>query len=242
MGWSYNFWRSGFYPEKLATAKFLEFYAEQLPSVEVDSTFYRIPNESTVKEWKSQTPADFRFSLKFPQKITHIKMLREAEEDTRVFLERACLLEEKLGVLLLQFSPAFRQQHFPLLRSYLQSLPKTQRCAVEVRNKSLLTEELYALLREHKVVLAWVDAAKMPLVEELTGDFVYVRWEGDRQAVTGTLGRTEVDRTGDIQAWAERLKPLLDAGTEVFGYFSKYYSGNPTADAKKLLSLLAAST
>jgi uncharacterized protein YecE (DUF72 family) len=238
MGWSYNFWRPGFYPEKLASAKFLAFYTHQLPSVEVDSTFYRIPRETTVKDWKNQTPADFTFSLKFPQKITHIKMLKEAEEDTRVFLERAGLLGEKLGVLLLQFSPAFRQQHFPLLRSYLESLPKMQRCAVEVRNKSLLTEELYALLREHRVTLAWVDAAKMPLVEEVTADFVYVRWEGDRTAVTGTLGKTEVDRTEAIQAWAKKLMPLLDAGTEVFGYFSKYYSGNPTADAKLLQKLV----
>ncbi len=235
MGWSYSFWRGSFYPEKLESSRFLKYYAQQLGSVEVDSTFYRIPRESTITEWKEQTPTDFVFSLKFPQKITHIKVLQNTQEDTKVFLERVGKLEEKLGVLLLQFSPVFRKQHFPLLGDYLKTLPKMYRYAVEVRNKSLLNEELYALLREHQVALAWVDSAKMPLIEEKTADFVYLRWEGDRKTVTGTLGKTEVDRTGDIQVWAQKLKPQLSKGVEVFGYFSKYYSGNPTSDAIELL-------
>ena len=77
------------------------------------------------------------------------------------------------------------------------------------------------------MALAWVDAAKMPLATEETADFVYMRWEGDRKTVTGTLGKTEIDRTADIQAWAKKLKPLLEKGTPIFGYFSKYYSGFP---------------
>jgi len=238
MGWSYDFWKGSFYPATLAAKEFLACYAAQFRTVEVDSTFYRIPRIQTVNEWREQTPRDFLFSLKFPQVITHVKMLSDCEEETRVFLDRVSLLGEKLGALLLQFPPMFRQQHVPSLRDYLESLPDKHRYAVEVRNKSLLSESVYSLLRDHNVASAWVDTPKMPLSNELTADFAYVRWEGDRKTVTGTLGRTETDRTRDIQAWADRLKPLLDGGTEVFGYFSKYYSGYPPSDAKTLLEHL----
>jgi uncharacterized protein YecE (DUF72 family) len=235
MGWSYAFWKGVFYPEKLASKKFLAYYAQKLGTVEVDSTFYRIPSEFTIAEWKTQTPAGFVFSLKFPQVITHVKMLKDCQRETQVFLERVDLLGEKLGALLLQFPPMFRQQHLPQLREYLEALPMGRRYAVEVRNKSLLNESLYALLKEHGVALAWVDAAKMPQVSEVTADFVYVRWEGDRKTVTGTLGKVEIDRAISIKTWAMKLKPVLAEGTEVFGYFSKYYSGYPLSNVDAFL-------
>jgi uncharacterized protein YecE (DUF72 family) len=235
MGWSYTFWKGNFYPQDLASKDFLSYYAKHFDTVEVDSTFYRIPRTETVTEWKQQTPKGFLFSLKFPQKITHIKMLKDCQEETRVFLEHVGLLEEKLGVLLLQFPPMFRQQHLPFLRDYLRTLPNGFRYAVEVRNKSLLNENLFALLKERSVALAWVDSPKMPLVTEKTADFVYMRWEGDRKVVTGTLGKIEVDRTADVKRWAEKLKPLLEKDNLVFGYFSKFYSGFPTSDAEELL-------
>ncbi len=237
MGWSYNFWRGSFYPEKMVSKDFLSFYAKQLNSVEADSTFYRIPSPETVGEWKHQTPGDFMFSLKFPQRITHVKMLKDCQEETKVFLERMTKLEDKLGALLLQFPPMFRQQHLPVLADYLETLPKQHRYAVEVRNKSLLHEEFFKLLRSHNVALVWVDTPKMPHLMEETADFLYVRWEGDRKVVKGTLGKIEVNRTQDIEGWGEQLKMFLKK-KPVFGYFSKYFSGNPTSDAKSLLGFL----
>ena len=103
MGWSYDFWKGRFYPENLQSNEFLAYYSSKFDTVEVDNTFYRIPMEQTVLRWKEQTPKGFVFSLKFPQVITHIKMLRNCEDETRVFLERVELLGEKLGPLLLQF-------------------------------------------------------------------------------------------------------------------------------------------
>ena len=111
---------------------------------------------------------------------------------------------------------------------------------MELRNKSLLNEEVYSVLRDSNAALVWVDAATMPLITEVTADFLYVRWVGDRKTVTGTLGKTEADRALQIEKWANRLKPFLDRDMEVFGYFSKYYSGNPTLDADQLLKNLKA--
>jgi uncharacterized protein YecE (DUF72 family) len=236
MGWSYNFWKGKFYPENLSSEEFLAYYAQRFSTVEVDSTFYRIPRAQTIIDWKEQTPESFQFSLKFPQVITHVKMLKNCADDTKVFLERVSRLEEKLGVLLLQFPSMFRQQHVPLLQEYLKTLPITHRYAVEVRNKTLLNDDFYALLRSHNVALAWADSSTMPLIDEVTAGFIYVRFEGDRKTVNGTLGMVEFERTQSIKAWAERLIPFLDKRKEVFAYFSKYYSGSPTKDVSDLLN------
>jgi uncharacterized protein YecE (DUF72 family) len=241
MGWSYNFWKGNFYPETLAAKEFLAYYAKQFNTVEVDSTFYRIPRRQSVIDWKEQTPSGFLFSLKFPQIITHVKMLENCQEETSVFLERVGLLKEKLGILLLQFPYTFRNEHVPLLHEFLNNLPKEHRYVVEVRNKKLLNDSFYSLLKDKNVALAWVDSPFMPVINEVTSDFIYVRWEGDRRRVKGTLGRIEVDKAANIKQWADRIKPLLENQIGVFGYFSKYYSGHPPSDAREFLKVFRSS-
>jgi uncharacterized protein YecE (DUF72 family) len=139
-----------------------------------------------------------------------------------------------LGVLLLQFPPLFRQQHFSLLAAYLKALPKNRRYAVEVRNKSLLNPDLYNLLRDQGVALVWAENPKMPQVTEVTSNFLYVRLEGDRKIVNGLRGQVEVDKSAQTLQWANRLKPFVDAGRDVFVYFGKYYSGFPPSDVAAL--------
>ena len=237
MGWSYIFWKGNFYPENLVSKEFLSFYATQFNTVEVDSTFYRIPRKQSVIDWKQQTPSGFLFSLKFPRIITHVKMLKNCQEETRLFLDRVGLLQKKLGPLLLQFPSSFRNEHALILRDFLGSLPKEHRYVVEIRNRKLLNDSFYSILRDYNVVLAWVDSPFMPLIREATSDFIYIRWEGDRRSVSGTLGKIEIDRTDSIKLWAERIKHFLGSQTDVFGYFSKYYSGYPPADIRELLKL-----
>jgi uncharacterized protein YecE (DUF72 family) len=239
MGWSYDFWIGRFYPENLQSNKFLAYYSSKFDTVEVDNTFYRIPMEQTVLKWKEQTPKGFIFSLKFPQVITHFKMLRNCEDETRVFLERVELLGEKLGPLLLQFPYSFRIEDVPLLSRFLGNLPKNHHYVVEVRNKKLLEKNFYTMLRENNTALAWVDSASMPLVTEVTSNFIYIRWQGDRKKVKGILGKIEVDREANLRLWADKTKPFVNKQVEVFGYFSKYYSGYPPSDANLLLALLA---
>jgi uncharacterized protein YecE (DUF72 family) len=238
IGWSYNFWKGPFYPAKAASKDYLAYYAKQFNTVEVDSTFYRIPTEQTVRNWAAQTPEGFLFSLKFPQLITHVKMLRDCQTDTTAFLKRIELLGDKLGCLLLQFPPNFAATHRRDLADYLQELPKGHRYVVEVRNKSWLNQEFYSLLRDNGVALAWSETPLMAEISEVTADFLYMRWEGDRKAVNGTLGKVEVDRASDLRKWAEKLKPYLNGRMEVFGYFAKYFSGFPLSDINLLQTLL----
>ncbi|HVP40927.1 MAG TPA: DUF72 domain-containing protein [Candidatus Krumholzibacteriaceae bacterium] len=238
MGWSYDFWVGKLYPENTASKDFLAEYSRHFSTVEVDNTFYRIPSVDTVENWKAQASEGFLFSAKFPRVITHIKMLQNCQREVDVFLERISHLRDKLGPLLIQLPYSFKPEHFNLLHDFLTNLPKSYRFAVEVRNKKMLEEKLYALLRENRAALAWVDHPFMPEINVTTSDFVYIRWEGDRRKVNGTLGRIEIDRTDRIKKWAEKMRKFLDASLEVFGYFSKYYSGYPPTDVNQLLGFL----
>jgi uncharacterized protein YecE (DUF72 family) len=239
IGWSYNFWKGSFYPNKTASKDLLAYYATRFDTVEVDSTFYRIPNVQAITNWKNQTPQGFKFSLKFPGKITHVKMLKDCQTETSLFLDRAKLLGEKLGPLLLQFPPNFGVDHLPDLADFLKNLPKPNRYVVEVRDEAWLNTDFYSLLQACNAALAWVDRPNMPQTSEVTSDFLYVRWEGDRKLVKGTVGKIEADTQERLRDWADKIKPFLSGQTEVFGYFGKYYSGYPPSDVNLLSKLLA---
>jgi len=236
MGWSYGFWRGSFYPGDLPSPEFLGYYAKRFDTVEVNSTFYRVPSTQTIEGWKKQTDPDFVFSMKFPRAITHIKMLKDCREETRFFLDRVQPLGKKLGPLLLQFPSIFGSEHLSLLREFLENLPKGNRYVIEVRNRDILNESLYSVLRENNAVLAWVDSPVMPAIDTVTSDFLYVRWEGDRRKVKGIMGRKEADKSTELRSWADRLRLFSESNCAVFGYFSKYFSGDPVANVREFLA------
>jgi uncharacterized protein YecE (DUF72 family) len=238
IGFSYNFWKGKFYPNKTAQKNYLDYYSSQFNSVEIDSSFYRIPTPQTVENWRKQVPEGFLFSLKFPQIITHMKMLKECQYETNVFLERANLLGKKLGPLLLQFPPNFSKEHLSDLEIFLQKLPTNHRYAVEIRNKSWLNQEFYSVLKANNAALAWTDSPLLAQINELTADFLYFRWEGDRKKINGTLGKIEVDRLEDLKLVAEIIKSFIDRPKMIFGYFGKHYSGYPPSDIVNLKQYL----
>jgi uncharacterized protein YecE (DUF72 family) len=234
MGWSYDFWKGNFYPED--SKNLLTEYSKNFETVEIDNTFYRIPSKDNVMKWKEETPDDFIFSAKFPRKITHIKMLRDCEEELEVFIEHMSLMGTKLGPMLIQLPPGFKPEMSGILKDFLAGLPTRCRFAVEVRNKKWLDEKFYEMLRDNKVALSLLDHPWMPGMNTITADFTYIRWVGDRKKVTRTLGKVERDRSEDIKDWAVKIKGFLGDSIEVFGYFSKSYSGYPPGDVRMLLN------
>jgi uncharacterized protein YecE (DUF72 family) len=239
MGWSYDFWVGNFYHSGTEPQDFLREYSKHFRTVEINSTFYRIPYERTVKKWKKQTPPDFLFSAKFPQRITHEKILRASKDDLEFFIKNVSFLGDKLGPLLLQFPHSFKSEEFDVLKDFLSILPEGKRYVVEVKHKSWLEERFYKMLTDNNVALASTDTLWMPELIEVTADFAYLRWEGNRKKIKGTTGKVEQERGKEILEWAERIKGLIDDSIEVFGYFSKYYSGHSPTDAKLLLSNLS---
>ena len=236
MGWSYDFWIGNFYPA--GSQNLLTEYAKNFDTVEINNTFYRIPSRDTVRKWKEEVPEDFIFSAKFPRKITHIKMLQDCREELEVFIEHMSLLGNKLGPMLMQFPSGFVPEKSEILKDFLAGLPERCRFAVEVRNKKWLGDKFYDLLRDNGVALVLIDHPWMPRMNTITADFTYIRWEGDRNKIKGTLGKVERDRSEDIKNWGMNIKGFFEDSVEVFGYFSKSYSGYPPGDVRMLLDIL----
>jgi uncharacterized protein YecE (DUF72 family) len=234
-------WEKAFYPAGLATRDYLSYYATQFDALEIDATFYAIPAVSTVQCWNAKTPPGFLFALKAPQEITHERVLVDADAAMNEFLHATEPLGEKLGVILLQLpyfsKAAFRtsSEFLDRLKPFLGKLPAQPRFALELRNKSWLTAELFELLRKHKVALALIDHPLMPKPEELlakgdpiTADFTYVRWLGDRKGIeerTKVWDQTIVDRTQELQGWARVCRAFLRRSLHVFLFANNHYAG-----------------
>ncbi|MBZ5671378.1 MAG: DUF72 domain-containing protein [Acidobacteriia bacterium] len=239
--WTAVGWETAFYPPHTKEADFLPFYATRFNSVEIDSTFYRIPTAKTVQQWRERTPEGFVFAAKLPQTITHEKVLVDAEGDLKAFLGVMDILGPKLGPLLIQM-PYFNKQKFSGVDSFLQvlepflgSLPKRYQWAVEVRNRHWLSEKLFSVLRNHGVASTLIDHPWMPrpnevfqLGDPITAGYTYVRWLGDRKGIekrTLVWDRTIVDRTEELREWVRILKQLQKRNIRIYGFINNHYAG-----------------
>jgi uncharacterized protein YecE (DUF72 family) len=235
-GWNYAHWRNGvFYPPRLPASRWLEFYAERFDTVEVNSTFYRLPRADAVARWVEQTPDGFLFAVKASRYLTHVKRLRDLGPGLERFLERIepLLDSPKLGPLLWQLPPTFRRDQDRLAEA-LARLPAGLRHCVEFRDPSWFVEETYALLRERGVGLAIGDRPVHAFqTYELTAPWTYVRFH------SGARGRHGNYSESELQGWAERLRGW-SATHEVFAYFNNDWDGFAPRNGALLRRLLSA--
>ena len=239
--WSSEDWVGTFYPPGTKSSDFLGIYAQHFDTVEVDSTYYRIPSESMVRNWRLRTPPGFTFAAKFPQEITHEKVLHDCREELATFLGAMSLLEDRLGPLLLQF-PYFNKKTFPnpedflaRLRPFLEELPSGFKFALEVRNKYFVNAQLLDILHKKNIALALIDHPWMTPIAQLaskldvvTADFAYIRWLGDRKGIeekTQNWDRIIIDREDDMHIWIPIIRELLKRRIQVMGYFNNHYAG-----------------
>jgi uncharacterized protein YecE (DUF72 family) len=175
-GWAYGSWKPDFYPAKLSAARFLNYYASRLNSVEVNYTFRRTASEELLLRWAEATPDDFRFAVKAHQRITHIKRLRDAAEVTAEFLDSLEPLRKakKLGPVLFQLPPNFKCD-VARLREFAAALPRWVRAAFEFRHESWFGEEVYATLRKAGAALCLAESEELATPEVVTADFHYLR-------------------------------------------------------------------
>ena len=202
-GYSYKEWLGHFYPEKLAAADMLRYYAEHFRTVEINNTFYRMPAEPMLARWAEAVPEHFTFTLKAPRRITHDQRLREAESATSAFLQRAAVLGAKLGVLLFQLPPYLRKD-VPRLQAFLDLLPGDARVAFEFRHASWQDEEVHEALRARAAMLCVTDTDEGDTLFVATSDCGYVR-----------LRRTHYD-DGNLRGWVERIAAARLARTYVY--------------------------
>jgi len=174
-GYSYKEWKGSFYPEKIPAKEMLRFYSERLSTVEINATFYRMPQASMLENWKEQVPSTFRFSLKAPQRITHIKRLKETDEETKYFFETAAVLSDELGVVLFQLPPNMKKD-LPRLETFLAQLPQGTRAAFEFRHPTWFDDDVLDLLRSQNRALCVSDTDDLPTTHiDKTSDWGYLR-------------------------------------------------------------------
>lgn len=236
-GFAFKDWVGPFFPPGTSPSRYLELYSRQFRTVEIDSTFYGIPKPATVAGWRQRTPQGFRFAAKFPQAITHEKMLMDCDALTHHFIETMRGLGDKLGPLLLQFSYRFGPERFDVLTGYLDGLPSDLHFAVEIRNRDWYDTEICDMLKARGMALVLHDLYYMPRREDVTTDFVYVRWLG-RRADPQKFDRIQLDRRDEEGWWAERVLHFLDQGLTVFGYFNNHWAGHSPDSARNFLARL----
>ena len=207
-GWSYSSWQGPFYPKSIENSKWLRYYSKVFNYVEIDSTFYRIPNEFMVKNWYKRTPENFRFTAKFPKVITHDKRLSDFDEDQlSYFFESISELKEKLLALLIQLPPSIDiVEGLNALRNILPYLDKGFRYAVEVRHRSWFQDLAYNFFARNNMCLVWSQLTDIRTPPIVTSDFVYVRLIGDRSIQEKDFGRVQIDRIKEMKKLARNFK------------------------------------
>ncbi len=229
-GWDYPEWVGPVYPRRGSTDK-LRYYTQLFPIVEVNSTFYRLPPVSVAESWARRTPAQFRFTAKFPQTITHDKRLVNVADELRAFLRVLEPLRAagKLSAALLQLPPSLPFEP-STVRSFYESLPPDLPVAVEFREPSWLSPPSFELLREFRLAYVIVDEPHLPVRLERTAPFVYVRWHGHGASIWYDYLYSKPE----IEAWVPRIRALAQAPEPVYGFFNNHFRGDAVANARTI--------
>jgi uncharacterized protein YecE (DUF72 family) len=174
-GYSYKEWKGRFYPEKIAASEMLSYYASHFTAVELNNTYYRLPQPATVENWRAQVPKNFRFSVKAPQSITLYRRLKDVDAQTKQLLETVSALEDRLGVVLFRL-PEDMKKDLKRLESFLKKLPAETRAVLDFRHPTWFDDEVRQLLHEHNRALCISDTEELPCSHiDKTADWGYVR-------------------------------------------------------------------
>jgi uncharacterized protein YecE (DUF72 family) len=224
-GYNYPEWKGSFYPSDLPAAKMLPYYAERFPTVEINYTFYRMPNEKLVGGWAEQTPARYKFTLKAPRRITHDSRLKNSGELVARFCSVAAALGDKLGALLFQLPPNLKKDA-ALFDAFLDELPARVCAAFEFRHASWLDEEIFERLAARNLALCVADSEKMSTPVRVTADYGYFRL------------RDEGYTPDDVARWADTIARETSRCREVFVYFKHEEEGKGPEFARLLMDHL----
>lgn len=236
-GYNYKHWGDGvFYPPELSQRNWLEYYAEHFNTVELNVTFYRLPQTSAFLSWEKRTPADFKFALKGSRFITHIKRLKECEDSLSLFFTRANELKEKLEVVLWQLPPGLKKnmerlEHFCQLISENKEA-KEVRHAFEFRHHSWFSDDVYSLLQKNNFSLCIAHSNRWPYREVVTADFVYLRFHGGEVLYSSNYSEEE------LSDWAKKAGKWLGEGRDVYAYFNNDAYGYALFNALRFRELV----
>jgi len=230
-GWHYNHWKGLFYPERLPKNKWLEYYAAQFNTVEINNSFYRLPTENAFRQWYNGTFPGFKYAVKASRAITHIKRLKDAGEYLDNLLANAGLLREKLAVLLFQLPPQMKV-NMERLGAFLAALPPGLRSVFEFRHNSWADEPVFSLLSRYNAgyCIYNMPGYTSPLVA--TSDFAYIRFHGSEGLYSSSYSDAE------LEEWARKIRKLPAKLKEVYIYFNNDAGAAAISNARTLRKFL----
>ena len=231
-GWQYKHWRGSFYNVELPQARWLEHYASVFDTVEINNSFYRLPEAATFVQWASRVPNGFVFAVKASRFLTHMKKLKDPEEPVERLFSRMRALGRHLGPVLYQLPTGWKADP-QRLEQFLQVLPRA-RHVIEFRDPSWYVDEVYELLERHRVSLCLHDMRDTASGRLRIGPIVYVRFHGPSGRYHGGYSSEA------LQSWADWLRVQLDGGVDVYAYFNNDVGGHAPRDALTLGGLLGA--
>ena len=210
-GWSYQGWSGSFYPKNLKSSEWLKYYSQIFEITEINSTFYRIPSQETVRKWNADTPRHFRFTAKFPSIITHEKRLERVNSEVFSFLSSLVPIHEKISALVLQLPPSLSfEEAKPRLDELFDILPDDFLYPIEGRHESWFTDKTIAYLKQNKHCLVWNDVSGINNPMPITSNYLYVRLIGDRSIPDSEFGKVSKDKKEEIKNWADKLEKISD--------------------------------
>jgi uncharacterized protein YecE (DUF72 family) len=229
-GWDYPHWRHLFYPDELKQLHWLSWYAVRFNSVEINSTFYRLPSESTVQRWRDSVPEGFRISLKAPRTITHYKKLKDAGKQVKRFYRISSILGDKCGAHLFQLpaSFCFDAENSRILAQFVTQLDPGRDNVIEFRNEGWWNSDCFELLRGHRVCFCAVDGFGMPELVPPYADIAYFRFHGS--AYDGDYPEVVLGRYA-------RIIENLDC-SRIYGYFNNDVEARAVFNARTLAGML----
>jgi uncharacterized protein YecE (DUF72 family) len=231
-GWQYKHWRGDFYPADLPVRRWLPYYAAQFDTVEINNTFYRLPEARTFVDWREKVSPGFVYAVKASRFLTHMKKLKDPEAPLRLLFERVMQLEYALGAILYQLPPRW-PVNVERLNNFLDALPVGYHHAVEFRDPSWYVPAVYDALRNHHVALCLHDLpGAAPPDRHLVGPFIYVRFHGPAR-----YGGRYADDT--LVEWAEWCQAHIARGVEMYAYFNNDIGGHAPRDAQRFRELLS---
>ena len=233
-GWQYPHWRGDFYPAELPTSRWFAHYALAFDTVEINSSFYRLPPPETFAKWRDQAPPRFVYAVKASRFLTHMKKLKDPEDPLRRFHTHARHLGSHLGPILYQLPPRWPLdlERFEIFLRALAALPARLRHVVEFREPSWYDDRVFALLEHHKVALCLHDMHGSATDRVVVGPYIYVRFHFGTQRYGGRYDDRRLD------GWAGWLAERAKSGLDVFAYFNNDTGGHAPRDAVRLRSLI----
>lgn len=223
-GWSYKDWVGPFYPKDAKQRDFLRLYSSVFDTVEIDSSFYRIPNQFMISLWKKNTPEEFVFCPKFPKKITHELKLHNVSSTLSFMYRMLAELGERLGPLVVQLPPSFKyEKGMPVLSNFVSELKTGFRHAIEFRHDSWFRQDVYKLLESKNVSFCWSITQYVTTPHEITSDFIYTRMVGERDITN--FNAIQKDMSKQMKEMSSAVKDVIGSVDDAFVFFNNHFAG-----------------